>query len=85
MTSALLDLIIIKEKVEQDLILKHVIPATQITRFISFLLGLVPKLNGDLHKIHHLSYLRRLFVNDFIIKEVVNLKYAILANILAWI
>lgn len=83
LSSALLDSTVIQEKLEQDLILGRVIPATQSSPFISSPLGLVPKPNGGLRRIHHLSYPRGSSVHDFIPKEAANLKYAILANVLA--
>lgn len=83
LSSALLDSTVIQEKLEQDLILGRVIPATQSSPFISSPLGLVPKPNGGLRRIHHLSYPRGSSVNDFIPKEAANLKYATLANVLA--
>ena len=52
---------------------------------ISSPLGLAPKANGDLHCIHHLFYLQGQFVNNFIPREAVYLKYATFSNIFSHI
>lgn len=80
--SALLEPGIIQKKLEQDLACGRVIPITQTSPLISSPLGLAPKANGDLRRIHHLSYPRGQSVNDFIPREAVRLKYATLANVL---
>lgn len=77
----MLDPTVIQQKLEQDLQSGRIAPATQLSPFISSPLGLVPKSNGDLRRIHHLSYPRGLSVNDFIPKEATNLRYATLKNI----
>ena len=82
LSSALLDANVIQQKLKDDLLVGRVIPAAQINPFISSPLGLVPKPNGGLRRIHHLSFLRGSSVNDFIPKEAANLKYATLENIL---
>ena len=81
LSSALLDPAVIRQKLDQDIFSGRVISATQLSPFISSPLGLVLKQNGDLRRIHHLSYSRGSSVNDFILKEAVNLKYATLANV----
>lgn len=81
LSSARLNPAVIQRKLEQDLASGQVVLATQTSPFISSPLGLVPKPNGDLRRIHHLSYPRGLSVNDFISKEASNLKYATLANV----
>lgn len=77
----MLDPKVIQEKLDQDLQSGRIVPATQLSPFISSPLGLVPKSNGDLRRIHHLSYPRGMSVNDFIPKEATNLRYATLADI----
>lgn len=81
LNSATLDPTVIQQKLDQDLLSGRIIPAFQLSPFISSPLGLVPKSNGDLRRIHHLSYPRGLSVNDFIPKEATNLRYATLKNI----
>ena len=73
LASALLDPQIITEKLRDDLSSGRVIPATQSYPFISSPLGLVPKPNGGLRRIHHLSHPQGSSVNDFILKEASNL------------
>ena len=51
--SALLEPTIIQKKLEQDLASRQVVPITQTPPLISFPLGLAPKANGDLRRIHH--------------------------------
>lgn len=82
LTSALLDSAIIEKKLKEDLQSGQVVQATQTSPFISSPLGLVPKQNGDLCRIHHLSYPQGFSVNDFIPKEAAKLKYATLTSIL---
>lgn len=77
----MLDPAIIQQKLDQDLQSGRIVSATQLSPFISSPLGLVQKSNGDLRRIHYLSYPRGLSVNDFIPKEATNLKYATLENI----
>lgn len=81
--SALLNPDVIQQKLKDNLLAGCVIPATQITSFISSPLGLVPKPNEDLRRIYHLSFPHGSSVNNFIPKEAANLKYATLENILA--
>lgn len=83
LASALLDSAIIQQKLEEDLKSGQIIPATQSTPFVSSPLGLVPKSNGGLRRIHHLSYPRGRSVNDFIPKEACRLRYATLGNVFA--
>lgn len=49
--------------------------------YIASLLGLVPKPNGNLRRIHHSLYPQNLSVNNFIPKAATNLKYTTLENI----
>ncbi len=79
---ALLDINVIQQKLKDDLLAGCIIPAIQTTPFISSPLGLVHKPNRGLRRIHHLSFPRKSSVNDFIPKEVANLKYVTLENIL---
>lgn len=82
LSSALLDPAGIDQKLTQDLLSGRVIPATQLSPYISSPVGLVLKQNGDFRRIHHLSFPRGRSVNDFIPKKAVSLKYATLANVL---
>lgn len=79
---ALLDPIIIQQKLEQDLVLGRVLPATQLSPYISSPFGLVSKNNGGLRRIHHLFYPPGLSVNDFIPRKATQLRYATLENVL---
>lgn len=81
LVSALLDPQIITEKLKDDLSSGHVIPATQGYSFISSPLGLVPKPNDGLRRIHHLSHSRGSSVNDFIPKKASNLRYTSLKKV----
>ena len=81
LASALLDPQIITEKLKDDLLLGRVVPATQGYPFISSPLGLVPKPNGGLRRIHHLSHPQGSSVNDFIPKEASNLRYTSLRKV----
>ena len=81
--SALLEPGIIQKKLEQDLAARRVIPIAATTPLISSPLGLALKADGDLRRIHHLSYLQGHSVNDYIPREAVHLKYATLANVLS--
>lgn len=82
LTSALLDPQSITQKLQDDLSSGRVIPATQTYPFISSPLGLVPKPNGGLRRIHHLSHPRGTSVNDFISKEASHLRYTSLSKII---
>ena len=82
---ALLDSQIITQKLEEDLLSGRVIPATQKYPFISSPLGLVPKPNGGLCRIHHLSHPRGSSVNDYISKEASHLRYTSLKKIIKMI
>lgn len=83
LSSALLDANIIQKKLNDNLLAGRVIPATQTTPFISSPLGLVPEPNGELRRVHHLSFPRGSSFNNYIPKEAANLNYATLENILA--
>ena len=80
---AFLNANIIEQKLNDNLLAGRVIFPTQTNPFISSPLGLVPKPNGELRQIYHFSFPRKSSVNDYIPKEVANLKYATLKNILA--
>lgn len=82
---ALLNANVIQQKLSNNLLAGCIISATQTSPFISLLLGLVPKSNGEFRQIHYLLFFCRSLINDYIPKEVVNLKYATLKNILAQI
>ena len=73
---------IIKQKLDENLLLGRIIHTTQTKPFIFLSLGLVPKPNRDLWYIHHLSFPQESSVNDYIPKEVENFKYTTLENIL---
>ena len=81
LASALLDSQIITEKLKDNLLSGQLIPFTQSYPFISSPLGLVPKPNGGLRRIHHLSHPRGSSVNDFISKEASNLRYTSLRKV----
>lgn len=67
---------IIDEKLEEDLRLcRVVLVPTPLTPFISSPLGLVPKYNGDLRHIHHLSHSKGKLVNDHTSDSIGELRY----------
>lgn len=81
LASAFLDATIIDRKLDKNLKSRRVVPARQLSPFVSSLIGLVPKSNGGLCWIYHLLYPQRQSVNSFIPKEACRIKYAILENI----
>ena len=81
LASALLDPWIITEKLKDDLLSDRVILAIQSYPFILSPLGFILKLNSCFHPIYHLSHLQGSSVNDFISKEVSNLRYSCLKKV----
>lgn len=81
--SALIDPTVIDKKLSIDLAIGRVIKASPITPFLSSPLGLVPKHDGRLRKIHHLSYSGGRSVNNFTANEYSTLCYTKLANFFA--
>ena len=75
LASALLNPQIITEKLKDDLLSGRVIPSTQSYLFISLPLGLIPKPNGSICRIHHLSHPQSSSVHNFISKKASNLRY----------
>lgn len=80
--SALIDQLVIDNKLEENLASGRVIEIVNpVSPFISSPLGLVPKQNGGFQKIHHLSYPRGRLVNDYIADEISSLSYTLLQQI----
>lgn len=80
--TALIDEAVIDKKVAKDLHSRRMMQIINPIRlFISSPLGLVPKHDGDLRKIHHLSYPKRGLVNDHIADKVNSLSYTSLQQI----
>ena len=80
--SALIDPSVIDHKLAQDLSMGRVIDITDPTSpFMSSPLGLVPKHDGSLQRIHHLSYPSWRSVNDHIADEASALSYTSLQRI----
>lgn len=77
---AFLDINVIQQKLNDNLLVGRVISTTLTTPFISSLLYPVPKFNGELRQIYHLSFLYGYSVNKYIFNEVANLKYTTLVN-----
>ena len=65
----------IKQKFFNDLALSCVALVDPITLYIYSLLRLVLKYNKGLWRIHHLSYLKGCFINNYIPKKFSNIKY----------
>lgn len=82
--SALLDPQVIDKKLQLDLSTGRVISTSldPSVPYISSPLGLVPKHDGGLRRIHHLSYPQGLSVNDHITKEAAHLTYTTLQEII---
>ena len=66
---------VIKQKLLDDLSLSRVTSSLPMTPYICSPLGLVPKHDGGLRRIHHLSHPRGRSVNDYIPKDFSNIKY----------
>lgn len=80
--SALIDPSVIDEKLSQDLSTRRVVEVVDpVSPFITSPLGLVPKHDGGLRKIHHLSYPKGTSVNDYIAAEASALSYTSLQRI----
>lgn len=75
---------VIDNKMTSDLANRKIIQINPPTKHsISFFLGLIPKHNGSLHKIHYLSYSLGSSVNDYITQKFSMLSYSSLHNVFA--
>ena len=81
LSSAALDPEALTEKLQDDLRLRRVIKTPASAPYICSPLGLVPKHDGGLRRIHHLSHPAKLSVNDNIPQEAAQLKYTSLNEI----
>ena len=75
---------VIDNKMTSDLASGKIIQIDPPTKHsISFPLGLIPKHDGSLRKIHHLSYPSGSSVNDYITQKSSTLSYSSLHNVFA--
>ena len=65
----------IQSKLEDDLLLRRILPTEPIFPFISSPLGLVPKHDGGRRRIHHLSHPEGGSVNDHIPSHYASIRY----------
>ena len=75
LTSAFDDPHSIQSKLEDDLRLRRVVPTQPTFPFVSSPLGLVPKHDGSLRRIHHLSHPEGSSVNDHIPPQYTAIRY----------
>jgi hypothetical protein len=79
--SAYIDQSTISDKLTLDLALRRVVSRTPSFPFISSPLGLVPKGDGGLRRIHHLSYPQGSSVNAYILESASSIKYISITDI----